>query len=808
MSFNMRGVTFFLLLCRLSLSAQQSLTGKISDADDQSPIPGATIYFPDLKRGVVSDQNGAYYIDHLPMGKFLVEFKFVGYSSEVRTVEIVGVTRFDIALSSKATELNEVVITGISQSSELKSNPIPIVTMSALALTKNTSTNLIDNISKLPGINQITTGGAISKPVIRGLSYNRIITLFDGIKQEGQQWGDEHGIEIDEFSVERVEIIKGAGSLMYGSDGIGGVINFLAPDPVPQGRIEGRWISNYQTNNGLIANSVHNAGNIKGIYWLVRASNKNARPYSNRYDGKVFNSAFRETDLNGFMGINRAWGYSQLSISSFSQSVGIIQGQRDAEGRFLYEQNVNGQPEEVLASSDDLQSYSLFIPHQSIIHKRIASTNSVHLGLSRMQVNVSYQNNQRQEFGNVLDENEKSLFFDLTTLNYNVNFFLPEKSDRQISFGTSGMGQNNQNKGKEFLIPEYSLFDWGVFGFVKQTINSLNLSGGIRYDQRQVHTDALYLDGQGNSTQPGNGDQKFQQSSPRFANVTGSFGISDKLTKQLTAKVNLSKGFRAPNLAELSSNGRHEGSFRYEYGNSALKAEDSYQVDAGIIFQTEHITTEMSLFYNDINHYIYIEKLLASDGSDSIPNPSEPAKAYQYVQGHAVLNGGEFLFDLHPHPFDWLHVENSFSFVKARNKSASDSARYLPFTPAPRFQSELRANIQKMGKFLSKVYIKLEYSYNWRQDRAFLENGTETVTPSYSLWNTGLGTDVVSAKGKTLFSFYFTITNLFDKAYQSHLNRLKYAPINPATGRAGVYNMGRSASFKIVVPFTFRKETN
>src|SRR5258705_376785 len=144
-------------------------------------------------------------------------------------------------------------------------------------------------------------------------------TNTDGIRQEGQQWGDEHGIEIDEYSVDRVEIIKGAGSLMYGSDGLGGVLNFLTSNPVAEGTVIGKWLSNYQTNNGLIGNSLLNAGNLKGLYWLARASFKDAKPYSNAYDGKVFNSGFRERDVNGHIGLSKPWGYSQLNVSSFHQ---------------------------------------------------------------------------------------------------------------------------------------------------------------------------------------------------------------------------------------------------------------------------------------------------------------------------------------------------------------------------------------------------------------------------------------------------------------------------------------------------------
>jgi iron complex outermembrane receptor protein len=237
-----------------SVTAQNILSGRVTDQRDKSAIAGATIYVADVKKGAITDADGNFSISDLPKGKFLVEIKFLGYATVVKEVSVADQTRLDVTLSTVETELNEVVVTGISHSSELKSNPIPITTLNNKQLVENTATNLIDNISRKAGVNQITTGPAISKPVIRGLGYNRIISLNNGIRQEGQQWGDEHGIEMDEFSIDRVEIIKGAGSLMYGSDGLGGVINFLAPNPVAPGTISGKWLSNYQTNNGQFGN--------------------------------------------------------------------------------------------------------------------------------------------------------------------------------------------------------------------------------------------------------------------------------------------------------------------------------------------------------------------------------------------------------------------------------------------------------------------------------------------------------------------------------------------------------------------------
>ncbi|HEU5290599.1 MAG TPA: TonB-dependent receptor [Cyclobacteriaceae bacterium] len=802
-------VLFFLLSFPLIAQAQLILTGKVTDADTGEPLPGVTIYISDFKKGSVTNDAGAYTLDGLRNGKFLVEFKLIGYTARVETVQLVdSQTELNVTLSSMATELHEVVVTGISHTTELRKNPIPLTTLNNQLLVENTSTNLIDNISKKPGISQISTGAAISKPVIRGLSYNRIITLYDGTRQEGQQWGDEHGIEIDEFSVDRVEIIKGAGSLMYGSDGIGGVINFLTPNPVASGSIVGKWISNYQTNNGLFGNSLSTAGNINGLYWLVRVSNKTSRSYTNAFDARVFNSGFRETNLNGTLGISKKWGYSEFTVSSFNQSVGLVEGDRDAEGHFTRIKNENGTEIEATATDDELNSYHLFIPNQTIQHFRVSNTSNLYLKNSRLQTNVGYQRNQRKEFGNVLDENEAELYFDLNTLNYNLIYFLAPVKAWEISAGMSGMFQQNQNKGDEFLIPEYTSFDWGAFGFAKRPLGKLDLAGGLRYDIRTINSNSLYLDPDGNPSDDPSMEMKFKEANVTFKNISASAGATYEFSKLFTGKLNVSRGFRAPNISELASNGVHEGTLRYEYGNFSLDAETSLQFDVSALLNSPHVTLEMSIFQNTIDNYIYTEKLLASNGMDSIPDLDDPAPAYQYVQGKARLRGGELTMDIHPHPLDWLHFENSFSFVAAENTSVkNDSAKYLPFIPAPRLQSELRATIKNFAGIFSNSFMKVEFNYFWQQDRVLLAYGTETPTASYALWNIGLGSAIKTKTNPELFSIYFTVTNMLDKAYQHHLSRLKYAAENPVTGRAGVFNMGRNFSFKVVVPMTFKRST-
>jgi iron complex outermembrane receptor protein len=240
---------------------------------------------------------------------------------------------------------------------------------------------------------------------------------------------------------------------------------------------------------------------------------------------------------------------------------------------------------------------------------------------------------------------------------------------------------------------------------------------------------------------------------------------------------------------------------KYEIGNPLLKPENSFQADFSLGLNTEHISAEADLFDNSINNFIFSRKLNSTSGGDSI---RDGLSAFQFVSGNANLSGGELMIDIHPHPFDWLHFENSFSYVNAVQRGQSDSTKYLPFTPAPKLESELRANIKKAGKFLSNAFIKFGIENYFAQDHVYSAYGTETRTPSYLLMNAGIGT-TITAGDKTICSFFINVNNIADVAYQSHLSRLKYGEENYLTGRSGVYNMGRNISFKLVVPLDLKK---
>ena len=788
-----------------SMYAQNTFSGHIHDVSSGEPLYGATIYIPDLKMGTITDSVGYYHLTNLPSGKLLIQVSFIGYANLIKTIEIFGHPVFDFKLKPSVTELKEIIVTGISAASDASKDPIAHSFVSNEVLKQNSFTNVVDAIAKRPGISQITSGPAISKPVIRGLGYNRVITLNNGQPQEGQQWGDEHGIEIDASAVDRVEIIKGPGSLMYGSDAMAGVINFLPPKPVPQGVISGHFSGNYQSNNNHLGVSFFNAGNLNGNSWQFNISKKLAGNYRNQYDGKVYNSGFNEFDFSGYAGMNRKWGFSHLHFSRFSQNTGIVEGERDSAGNFLKLEIRNGNIEEVPVTETDLKGYDIGYPKQKIEHLAFSLNNNFIFKSSNLTFHIGYQQNIRKEFEDPF-ETDPGLFFDLKTMDYNLKYFIPAISGWDIATGISGKYQENKNKGTEFLIPEYNLVDLGVFVVAKKSFDQLSLSGGIRYDIRRLNAMALFLDAKG---MPVNNEAeaetiKFTTFESNPGSFSGSAGTTWQVSDRTLLKLNVSKGYRAPNIAELGSNGVHEGTFRYEIGNPDLKSETSMQIDAGTTYSGDHTSFEISIFRNAITNYIFIKKLQGSSGGDSIPDPSNPIPAYRFIQTKAWLYGGEAVLDIHPHPLHWLHFENSISLVYSRQDNEADSTKYLPLTPAPVFRSELRGNFDNKDHTIQNVFVKLGVTYTFSQKRAFTAFDTETPTNSYGLFEAGVGVDFVSKKGKILFNLVFLVDNLFDKAYQSHLSRLKYAPENPATGRRGIFDMGRNVSFKIKVPYSIK----
>ena len=685
-------------------------------------------------------------------------------------------------------QLNELTVTGVTGDTKLKHATAPVSIVTPQMLRATASTNIIDAIAHQPGVSQLTTGGSISKPIIRGLGYNRVVVMSEGVRQEGQQWGDEHGVEVDGNSVGTVEILKGPASLMYGSDAMAGVVILHAQPTLAEGEMKANVSTEYQTNNGLFGYHLSVAGNQKGFVWDARWSQKLAHAYKNKYDGYVPGSQFREQAGRLMLGMNKSWGHSRLTGSVYHLTPGIVEGERDPETG------------ELECATEDVKTYGKALPFQQVKHYKLVWDNSLNLSSGYLKAIIGYQQNRRQEFEESMDEYE--LFFKLHTLTYDLRYITNEWNGWKLSTGIGGMYQKSGNEGEEYLIPDYRLFDFGLYATATKALGERwTLSGGLRYDYRRLHGDELIEDG----------DLRFTDFSRHFNGLTGSIGTVCNLNDHFNLRLNLARGFRTPNMSELASNGVHEGSIRYEIGDQQLKAEYSLQADLGLDFTSHYVSAQLALFANRIDNYIFTHRIAEE--------MEEGYLTYAYTQGDARLLGFEAGVDIHP--VHSVHFSNTFSYVDAQLLHQSADTKYLPFTPSPHWSSELKWELfhhthstvsphamheyrhahPKNGVALNNLYIAAGLDSYLKQTHIYRADDTETKTPGYALLNLSAGTDI-QFNGKKLAELYVTADNLLNKAYQNHLSRLKYTDENVVTGRRGIYNMGRNITFKVVVPIT------
>jgi iron complex outermembrane recepter protein len=806
-----------------------SLSGKVTEKDKGSLLSGATIYIPDLKVGTVTDNNGYYKLNSLPSGKYLVQVRYVGYATFYQNVDFTQTSVLDVQLSLSTIEAEEVVVTGVSKATQIKRAPIPIVAVGKGYMDQHSASgNVIDEIANLPGVSAVTTGPNISKPFIHGLGYNRVVTAEDGIRQEGQQWGDEHGIEVDQNSIDRIEIIKGPASLSYGSDAIGGVVNLLTPTPVPDGKILGYASGIYGTNNGLINGSLRLQGNNNGLVWGTQISEKLAKDYQNQHDGRVFATNFNEKDARVMIGLNKSWGYSYLNASLFDDLQSIPDGSRDSLTRKFTKQITDADTSRPIVPGSELNSYSIPTLHQHVQLYRVYNNSNFVIGNGNLLLNLGWQYSHRREFTHPTAPDVPGLNLELHTYTYDIKYNFTTGNGYETSAGINGMYQNNAiGYSTDFPIPAYHQFDIGPFFIEKKSFGKLDLSGGARFDTRSFSGKAAYIDtlvpfyptlytGKDPGATPGI-IQQFPSLSKNFSGLSASLGGTYNFSDRFLIKANIARGFRAPSIAELSANGPDPGSQIYHVGNSDFKPEFSLQEDIGAALTLAHVTASVSLFLNNIQNYIFQEQILDANGNaervnpDGSPNPNGQYSKFTYVQSKARLEGGEFYLDIHP--VSWLHFENSLSLTYGTNLidggHAPDSLKYLPFIPPLHTHSELRGNYARgFGRFKG-AYAFIGFDHYNAQNRFFSAYGTETYTAGYNLLSAGVGVKLVNATGKSIVELFIQGTNLANVNYQSNMSRLKYFdnPVVPPGIQPGIYNMGRNISFKVVVPFDLSAHT-
>ncbi|HEX8427649.1 MAG TPA: TonB-dependent receptor [Hymenobacter sp.] len=784
----------------------------------------ATVALPGTTTGTSTDAQGRYELRAVPAGTHTVVFSSVGYQLQRRQLTVVAgqTTEANAQLAAVPAALSEVVVTGVSRATEIRKSPVPIVVLSKREVNLNSNGNLIDAAVKgVPGLSAVTTGPNISKPFIRGLGYNRVLTMYNGLRQEGQQWGDEHGIEIDQYDIDRIEVVKGPASLIYGSDAVAGVINMLPRLPNgPTGQLHGDALTEYQTNNNLVGNSVGLHYNQRGWQYAARGSYRMAQAYRNALEGRVYGTAFRELNLTTMAGVEKPWGSTHLYATLYDNRQEIPDGSRDSLSRQFTRQIAEGEQDDLknrpLVPTADLSTYRINALHQRIQHYRLLSRSRFKLKAGELQALLGAQQNVRREYNHPTAPAQAGLAVALNTYNYDLRYAATWLG-LETTLGLNGMYQTNHNRAAtDFPIPDYSLADVGGYVYGKKTFGKLDLSGGIRYDTRQLRWANFYVGTdsttsftrQLSAAEANGAEPQFAAFRTRYQGISASLGATYNLSERLLLRANVARGYRAPNITEVGSNGLDPGAHIVYLGNRSFGPEFSLQQDLGLSAYLPDAEISVSGFNNAIANYIYQARLNGPDGQPVVIVPGNTT--YQYQQGRARLYGAEVTVNLHPKTLPMLAFNNSLAYVTGLNKEASlletngAAAKYLPFIPPLRTRSEVRLTSQPAWGPLTNTYIRAVLDYNAPQNRFYAVDNTETRTAGYALVGFGAGTTFTSGPTKReVLQVFMQLDNAFNTLYQSHLNRLKYFEYYAASpnGRQGIYNQGRNLSLKVVVPF-------
>lgn len=816
---------FFTGLLSGAAAQQRAITGKIISQD--KPLESATVVIAGTRLGTTTSIDGTYRISPIPGDTCELVVSLIGYKTRrLKVVLREEITIVNVVVERDASELNQVVVTGVSKATLLRENPLPVEVVSTRQIEQTTETNVIDVLSKnAQGLDAVQTGPNVSKPFINGLGYNRVLTLFDGMRVETQQWGDEHGVPVDDYSVDKAEVIKGPASLLYGSDAVAGVVSLFPPVPGDQdGRLKVKYLSEYQSNNGLIGNALRLSYSGSHWLWAFRGSERIARNYNNPIDGRVYNTSFRTMNASALVGYRSAKGYTHLNLTLYDNLQGIPDGSRDSLTRKFTYQVYETEGENTLQPAHDdiknrpvvpgrvLDSYDLSPLHQRIQDYRLYVDNAYRIGAGDLKVLLGIEQNARREYDHPTDPQQAGLYVRLTTLNYGVRYNAPSFLGIETSFGANGMVQHNKNlAATDFPIPNYRLFDFGTYGYAKWKEGRWSIAGGIRYDHRTENGEEMYTKPNPSTgfymqvplSDSAGGIHQFPAFALAFKGLSGSIGLTYQFSDHLSFKANIGRGYRAPNITEIASNGLDPGAHIVYEGNLHFQPEFSLQEDIGIEGAFNNLLAGLSVFNNYLQHFIYEAQAVDQAGNPIVIVPGN--KTFQYQQTNAQLYGMEARIDIHPGNWKGFDFNNRFSTVYGFNRNPLYSHQgvggaYLPFIPPARLLSVISQDIATRRKAIPLVTVKAEVDYNSDQNRYLGLYNTETPTPAYTLVNASVHTTFHLREKQTLQA-QIQVNNVFNTAYQSHLSRLQYFEYyaQSPNGHLGIYNMGRNICLRIIM---------
>ena len=744
---------FLALILFISFNGNaQNLKGFVTDFETGIGIPYAKIYCLETQNGATADSNGNWQFNNIINNQMTLQISATEYDSEIIKVDendSVVIVKMDLA----HIHLDEVIIS-TSDSKLQRYSAFPVESRKIVDLNKIEQTNLVDAMSNIPGIYNFSTGNGISKPVIRGLSGMRVLTSQNGLRLENQQWGADHGFAVLNLGIDRVEIIKGPSSLIYGADALGGVI-YLADEPYANlNTQEIKASTKFESNSLATVNKVSYKKSKDNLRFAVYGG------YFSRANYAIGSSNFFKTSEREFV------TNSKNSGSSFKTAIGYNKKNWITNLRYQLLYFQNGLPGHTHDANPDVSSFltnnrsrSYTIPAQKILNHLAHWENKFYFKNDEVIAQLGFTSNELKEFG----EKVFTPGIDMTLQNFSYNIRWKHEFNKhfEVVSGSQGMLQSNTNgdKAEEILVPNANFTDLGAFSLLKGTFKLWNIQAGARYDQRSVTTKEISNGG-------------FDKA---YSGINYSAGIS-RSSKKLTTRLNASTGFRPPHISELLSDGVHHATMQYLVGDRNFESERANQIDFYLGTHFDHLEIVINPFVNQIDNYVYKIQRFDNNNQPEVDDYSG-LFVFDMEQKDAMFLGGDIAIHYHPHIAHWLHLESNLSLL-----STNDD---LPFIPQNRLNNTIKVDFKQRNK-LSLNNLSAQYVHFFAQESvATFEN----PSPAYQLINLGFNGSI-SEKNKIDYSF--GVNNLLNVKYIDHLSRLK---------TYGIPNPGRNIYVKLSLTF-------
>lgn len=700
-----------------------ALSGRVTDADG-APIPSVRVIITEANRSTHTDSAGRYIFSGLARGAYGLSFARIGFAPLVVRVRLADRdTTVDVTMRASLVELPDLQVTASPLATTALNSPQPTSVLTGSELATTAAPSLGETTNILPGVRSVSTGAGIGKPVIRGLTSNRVLVLADGQRLENQQWGDEHGPNVETADAERIEVIRGPASVLYGSDALGGVINVIdrdLPDAVGKSPfVDGRVGVAYHSNSRMPEGTLALEGAAEGFGFRVSGAGRSSGDIHTP-GGFLDNSAIETLSGEASAGLRGHWGAAHLTFARRDERLELHEDPAEEPGA---------------------------TPFQRIGDSRLHFEMTLPVAGSHVDLDAGYERNRRREFEEA-GTDEVALGLLSKTWTADARYHHTPVGPLEGILGVTLMRNTFDKFGEETLIPNSDADNIGVFASEQAELGRLNLSAGLRYDYRRLDVED---------------DAELGIAAHRrtYNAVSGGVGLLYNPTAETAVVLNVGRGFRAPSAFELFSNGVHEGTARFERGDPTLANEHSLNTDLALRVQSARLSAELGGFINFVQNFIYPRPTAEID-------PESGFQVFDYTQGDARLYGIEAVGEYHPTAF--LHLRATTDYVRGQNR---DLDVPLAFIPPLRVTYSARIEGEAIGA-IAGPYVAVQGESNARQSKADPE---DFVPEGYTLLHAGGGFSV-PAGGRNV-GIDVQVRNLLDKRYVGFLSRYKRYALDP-----------------------------